>query len=153
MASFSLQTCLWVRVKARLTARGVIAMAGRSASRFRILVDSLDHIPNESIFELETGEVNCGVLALSWTSQDPFFPALQVALSVRRFGAFAGLKVCAKYQYEDGPAGQLFHESVGTRLANRSFRQLGAVIRQMLAHPAAILNQGRELPAEPWQNQ
>lgn len=69
-------------------------------------------------------------LVFSWThTKGATLPSMRGSVVLRRIGTFASLFVRAEYAYDDGPAGRLFHEAIGERLAGKTFEALVSAIR------------------------
>jgi hypothetical protein len=72
-------------------------------------------------------------LSFTWTYRYGFpLPSMHGEIVARRFGPVVSLAVRAHYSYDDGPAGRLFHEAVGGRLARETFAKLMVALRLLI---------------------
>lgn len=78
-----------------------------------------------------------GIIGFNWTSRESsLFPSFRGEMITRRFGPFTRLTVRCTYEYENGPAGQLFHDALGRRLGNAILPRLMSVLK-LIAYDAA----------------
>ena len=93
--------------------------------------------PVNAIFGLDAGAANVrgakSSLPFTWTYRYGFpLPSMHGEIVARRFGPVVSLSIRAGYTYDDGPAGRLFHEAIGRRLARQTFAKLTAAIRLLI---------------------
>lgn len=133
---------VWLPAQAEGLSRTAIAAILDSGERlFRVFIPlNASEAPIPATYSFRPLAVQSahhwGIVGFSWKSRESnLFPNFRGEMITRRFGPFTRLTVRCTYEYEDGPAGQLFQDAIGRRLANATFPRLTSVLK-LIAHDA-----------------
>lgn len=139
----SLSGSLWLPAQAEgLSRNAVAAIVDRGERLFRVYVPlNSGEAPIPATYSFHPRTVQSahrwGIVGFSWVNRQPsLFPSFRGEMITRCFGPFTRLTVRCTYEYEDGPAGQLFQDAIGRRLSNAIFPRLMSVLK-LIAHDAA----------------
>jgi hypothetical protein len=126
-----------------LSGHAATSMAGHGVRRFRLhlAAPAPSQPPIEAVFALEfqaNTTARASSLAYAWTPCAGFaLPRMYGMVSSRRLGPLTRLVVTAQYAYGGDPAGRLFHDAVGKRLARACFKKLTAILKRIVLEAAS----------------
>ena len=116
---------------AKSAREAIAAIAERGVRRFRVRLKATAPVALEGTFQFKPAdEAYNGLLGFVWSSETPNLPSMWGRIVARRLGPLTILSIHARHSYDDGPAGRLFHEAIGARLAREIFAHLVTSIRR-----------------------
>jgi hypothetical protein len=138
----AIETSFWIRARSDAALSGVVAaILGGEATLFNVAVPSVVSSvpPVKAVFALAGRAAlssRHSSIAFTWSHKDGFpLPSMYGEIVARRLGPLTSVRVRARYAYDDGAAGRLFHEAIGDRIGRKIFGELVGAIRSLLARP------------------
>ena len=134
MSATTVQQAVWIPCRPDTElALGVASILNEGPELFAVRAAAGDR-PVDAIFALEAIDererARTGTVKFRWTHRRGFeLPSMRGAIAVRRLGLLSSIHIRATYDYDNGPAGRLFHQAVGEQLGRKTFEQLIASIK------------------------